>query len=199
MRQKMANIVPRLYQALDVVTSPAKVQRIQEVLAGSPWLWMGQVFVTADQVAFKSPANATPYLYSVPPDLACFGNLLRSFGVRSQFGTSDYCQVLRTMAAETGVLGGGLGAEAGAGGKASPSHQSLDTTRLELALAMVQTLSDDAMRVTDLEIYAPDDSGVLALSTDLVYDDAPWLSKQTMASEIRFVHPKISSTVGDKV
>ena len=48
------------------------------------WLWMGTVFVTADQVAFHSPANAAPYLYSVPPDLACFNSLLRTFGVRSQ-------------------------------------------------------------------------------------------------------------------
>ena len=64
---------------------------------------------------------------------------------------------------------------------------------------MVQILSDDAMRVTDLEIYAPDESGTLALSTDLVYDDAPWLSKETRARDCRFVHPKISSNVGDKV
>eukprot|EP00618_Florenciella_parvula_P033962 CAMPEP_0119484170 /NCGR_PEP_ID=MMETSP1344-20130328/11260_1 /TAXON_ID=236787 /ORGANISM="Florenciella parvula, Strain CCMP2471" /LENGTH=157 /DNA_ID=CAMNT_0007518713 /DNA_START=1 /DNA_END=471 /DNA_ORIENTATION=+ len=55
------------------------------------------------------------------------------------------------------------------------------------------------MRVTDLEIYAPDDAGTLALTTDLVYDDAPWLSKQSMAQSCRFVHPKISSNVGEKV
>lgn len=39
-------------------------------------------------------------------------------------------------------------------------------------------LSDDASRLSDLEIWVPDASGVLALSTDLLYDDAPWLTKQ---------------------
>jgi hypothetical protein len=37
--------------------------------------------------------NAAPYLYTVPPDLACFAPLLKSFGVRDSFGSSDFVQV----------------------------------------------------------------------------------------------------------
>ena len=43
-------------------------------------------------------------------------------------------------------------------------------------------LSDESIRVSDLEIWVPDASSVLALSSDLLYDDAPWLTKQVMVS-----------------
>lgn len=39
-------------------------------------------------------------------------------------------------------------------------------------------LSDESIRVSDLEVWVPDASGVLALSTNLLYDDAPWLTKK---------------------
>lgn len=41
-----------------------------------------------------------------------------------------------------------------------------------------KVLSDESIRVSDLEVWVPDASGVLALSTHLLYDDAPWLTKQ---------------------
>lgn len=56
-----------------------------------------------EQVAFTSPANAAPYLYSVPPDLACFATLLKQLGVRPSFGPSDFCHALRRLAVETGA------------------------------------------------------------------------------------------------
>ena len=62
------------------------------MLRGARWLWVGTDFVQSDMIAFASPANAAPYLYAVPPDLACFGNLLTAVGVRARFGPSDYCQ-----------------------------------------------------------------------------------------------------------
>jgi hypothetical protein len=47
--------------------------------------------------------------------------------------------------------------------------------------------------VADWEVFAPDETRVLVRSTDLVYDDAPWLSKGQNRKDIRFVHPKISA------
>ncbi|CAN0259506.1 unnamed protein product, partial [Ectocarpus sp. 4 AP-2014] len=78
-------------------------ERVRAVLHGKPWLWVGDAFVPADQVAFTSPANAAPYLYAVPPDLACFATLLKRFGVRPSFGPSDFCHALRRLAVETGA------------------------------------------------------------------------------------------------
>ena len=173
------------------------------------------------QVAFTSPANAAPYLYAVPPDLACFATLLKRFGVRPSFGPSDFCHALRRLAVETGAAepavapvaagavvesrrgsggGGGMveslvalagfkgqGAEdrdGRGGGRADGSGggervaRELSPAQVELAVAMVQVLSDESIRVSDLEVWVPDAAGVLALSTALLYDDAPWLTKQ---------------------
>ena len=167
---------------------------LREELSGRRWLWMGTCFVTADQVAFSAPANAAPYLYTIPPDLACFSTLLRNFGVRKTFGTSDWVQVLRIMATETGVVSGG-----GGGSASSGEPRALSASQLALALSLVQALSDDTMRVADLEVFAPDETNELALATDLVYNDAPWLAKNKSVEGFRFVHPKISAGVGDKV
>lgn len=50
-----------------------------------------------------------------------------------------------------------------------------------------------APQVSDWEIFAPNEHRVLARSTELVYDDAPWISKAQNRSDIRYVHPKISA------
>ena len=80
----MAAVVPRLYQVLNAVDEPAELARVREALHGARWLWVGTDFVQSDMIAFASPANAAPYLYAVPPDLACFGNLLTAVGVRAR-------------------------------------------------------------------------------------------------------------------
>lgn len=179
-------------------------------------------------MAFTSPANAAPYLYAVPPDLACFATLLKRFGVRPSFGPSDFCHALRRLAVETGAAepavasvaatsinesrrgggggGGGMveslvalarfkgqgaddmdgrggvrvdGSSGGSGGGERVARE-LSPAQVELAVAMVQVLSDESIRVSDLEVWVPDASGVLALSTALLYDDAPWLTKQVL-------------------
>lgn len=115
------------------------------------------------QVAFTSPANAAPYLYAVPPDLACFDTLLRRFGVRPSFGPSDFCHALRRLAVETGAAepgtvpvqtseGGGMVASllamagsgrsgdntAGGAGAGSRVARPLSPAQVDLAVAMVQ-------------------------------------------------------------
>ena len=52
-------------------------------------------------------------------------------------------------------------------------------------LCLLQVLSDESIRVSDLEVWVPDASGVLALSTHLLYDDAPWLTKKVACSTRR--------------
>jgi hypothetical protein len=71
---------------------------------------------------------------------------------------------------------------------------SLPATKFQIAAAF---------RVEDWEVYCPDANGVMAVSSDLVYDDAPWLTKQqggsSSAQKLRLVHQKISAVVGEKV
>jgi len=183
--QAISSEIPRIYQILNQTNTPYDVEAVKSTLHNTPWLWMGQSFVVPAHTAFSSPINASPYLYTVPPDLACFSNLLKTFGVRQKFTSSDFCQVLKRI---------------------YDQQRSKEATLLpsgpltELAVQICQLLSDDVMHLSDIEVFAPDESGKLHPTSSLVYDDAPWLSKNaTVQSNKLFVHPKISPNVGDKL
>ena len=256
-----------MYQHLARVLAktPSAVDTLQEMLAGRKWVWVGSTqFVSADRVAFKSPANVSPYLFSVPSHLAVFSGLLlgellmphtqsregieviralrvhdprgctasssvcvctvvrpsvpqlhlcttlclrwcicgAALGVRDTFGPSDFVGVLLTMARETHALPG-----ATTGGAPAVATRLTDA-QLELAVAMVQKLSDSVIQAADWDVFVPDDGGVLAPSTSLVFDDAPWIigsggEAQTggvgVSGDLRFVHPKISNNVAQLV
>ncbi len=176
--QEISSEVPRIYHLLNNQTNTQyDVEMVKSTLHETKWLWMGDSFVEADHAAFQSTINASPYLHTVPPDLACFSNLLHTFGVREKFGTSDFCHVLRRIHKE----------------------DEYNHDIIELTVAICQLISDDVMRLSDMEIFAPDSSGKLHPANTLVYDDAPWLSKSVMRTHHKFVHPKISSDVGEKI
>lgn len=178
--QEYSSEVGRIYHILNTVDSDYDKALISSTLNGSAWIWMGDEFVSSDYVAFKSSFNAYPYLYTVPPDISCFKNLLSIFKIRDTFGTSDYCLVLRRMAEE--------------------NASNLDSQRIELAVNLVQKISDDVLRLGDVEVYAPTEDGHMEQVSNLIYDDAPWLSKDLPAKkDLLFIHPKLSASVCDKI
>ncbi len=182
--QKVSSEVGRLYHILNNVESEYEVEVMKSVLNRTDWLWMGDAFVSSDHVAFTSSINATPYLFTVPPDLACFKNLLTHFSVRSTFGSSDFCLVLTRMAEE----------------QKSKDESLWNNEKVELAVNLVQKISDDVLRLRDFEIYAPTTNGQMKLANTLVYDDAPWLSKDLVGKkELIYAHKKLSASVCDKI
>jgi hypothetical protein len=72
-------------------------------------------------------------------------------------------------------------------------------------------LPTESFKVQDWEIYCPDTDCVLALSSELVYDDCPWLTrekanaavsansgavvgrKKVVPKDVRYVHSKVST------
>ena len=76
--QKYSSEVGRIYHILNGVESEYEMDVIRSCLHGSFWLWMGDGFVSSDHIAYTSSINAQPYLFTVPPNLACFRNLLSS-------------------------------------------------------------------------------------------------------------------------
>jgi hypothetical protein len=72
--------------------------------------------------------------------------------------------------------------------------------QVELAVNLVQKISDDVLRLKDLEIYAPTQNGDMEPVGKLVYDDAPWLSKDLPGKKgLVYAHPKLSASVCDKI
>merc|ERR1712232_332851 len=94
-RETLSAELPRIYHLLNKAQTENEINILRSILNGRKWLWMGELFVSPDYVAFSSSINASPYLYTIPPDLACFKNLLSIFGVRKTFGSSDFCEVLQ--------------------------------------------------------------------------------------------------------
>ena len=77
--------------------------KMRQVLHDQKWTWIGSGIVSSENVAFASPGNSIPYLYGVSEDLKCFSTILQLFGVRSEFGPSDFVAVLAQIAEETGA------------------------------------------------------------------------------------------------
>jgi sacsin len=181
--QKISSEVGRIYHLLNGVDSEYEVDVMKSVLHGCRWLWMGDDFVSSDHVAFTSAINAVPYLFTVPPDLACFRNLLSIFNVRETFGSSDYCLVLNRMAHGS-----------------NESSQRWNSKQIELAVSLTQKISDDVLKLGALEIYAPTQDHKMVLASSMVYDDAPWLSKDLPGKKnLIYAHPKLSSSVSEKI
>ena len=205
MQQAISSVVPVIYQKLSAsLHNPSVMEsELRRHLTG-PWVFVGDRFVEAQQVAFASQVNATPYLYSAPPDLVCFAPLFKELGVRASFAPSDFVNVLQMMAAETYATRCEFTQTWIVPDRNTNLSRSenvcLRPAQLELAITLVQRLSDEIIQVSDWEIFAPDEGGKLARATDLVYDDAPWLSKKIQRRpDIRYAHPKISSVTGEKL
>ena len=49
-----------------VTRSPDLLESLQQLLVDVPWVWVGDcMFAPAQLVAFRAPANVTPYLFAV--------------------------------------------------------------------------------------------------------------------------------------
>eukprot|EP00961_Rhodomonas_salina_P149455 2011685-Rhodomonas_salina.1 len=171
----------RIYSAFQSVVSTPEIDTIRAILDGHKWVWMGDDFAHPETVAFKCSLNARPMLSAVPGEMLAFGKFLRAMGVRESFAGRDYMRSLETLSQLHGTT-------------ALPSDQ------LELAVAMVQYVADDRTGCDGMSMFVPDEEAVLQPAANLVYNDAPWIMASTFTEEdLRFVHPRISIDVGEKV
>ena len=97
--------------------------------------------------------------------------------MREAFGPSDFCHVLHRM---------------------SSSKTKLSNHEIELAINLVQSLSDYSRLLPDLEVYAPSDNGFVFPAMNLVYNDATWLTNN-IQQDVVFVHPKVSILTAKKI
>lgn len=201
-KERITALIPVLYQRLNSANYE-EIQVIQSILNSHPWIWVGHAFVHPNKVAFNSPLSLAPYLYAVPQDLAVYKRLLDMFGIKQSFSSRDYVEVLRQMAIETQAIS--VSNEA----TKPPAARALSEEYIDLAVSLVTYLSaegggsgNDSFRPLDHVIYVPDSLGRLAVSSDLVADDVPWLTGveyNSARSGIRLCHPNISTKVAQRV
>jgi hypothetical protein len=200
--QTMSAHIPELYGLLDAAALRSSYEQevMQSILFGSTWLWIGDRFVSSEHAAFQSSVNAAPYLYTVPSDLVCFDHLLQTLGVRRGFDPTDFASVLSRMAVAQQQ-------PSSSSSSTSKAHHQLKARDIDLAVQLVQLVSDAVMRLgqgTMSEIYAPSSDNEMHLASSMMFDDAPWLSKTAAIAggsqqATIFIHPKVSAAVAGKI
>ncbi len=158
---------------------------------------MGTSFAEPARVAFGG-GQLAPWLFCIPAELSPFRELLLQLGVREAFTADQYVQVLESMAAAAGP------------------EAPLAEEQLGQALAVVQRLADLQLPPA-ARLLVPDAAGVLASTSGLAFNDAPWLWEGAGGGAeaagglpgaeppaggppgLRLVHPKISNAVAAKL
>ncbi|XP_010547716.1 PREDICTED: sacsin isoform X2 [Tarenaya hassleriana] len=195
LRQELALAMPQIYSILASLVGSDEMDIVKAVLEGSRWIWVGDGFATSTEVVLDGPLHLVPYVRVIPTDLAVFRGLFLELGIREYLMPPDYTDILCRMAARKG---------------SSP----LGPEEIRAAVLISQQLAE-AQFLDKVIIYLPDVSGRLFPSSDLVFNDAPWLAasdngnssfdaESTMLLNAKrttqkFVHGNISNEVGEKL
>ncbi len=183
MRQHLPAVTSQIYEILDSqigTASDEEKDELRTLFTESPWIWVGDRFVSTDQVAFNAPENAKPFLYSVPDAIECFGTLLRLCGVRDSFSGIDFINLLSSLASQL-------------------EGNPCDSRQLDLAVFVSRHLSrvptEELDGLDKSQIFLPSREKIMYKASDMTFDDAPWLSAIVKRSRHVFVHPDIGNEV----
>ncbi|CAL9081959.1 unnamed protein product [Musa acuminata var. zebrina] len=194
LRQELALTMPKIYSLLTNLIGSDEIDIVKAILEGCRWIWVGDGFATADEVVLDGHLHLAPYIRVIPVDLAVFRELFLDLGVKELLKPVDYANILFRMAARK---------------KCSP----LDGQELRTAVLLVQHLVEVQSQDLKVQVYLPDASCRLLPSTDLVFNDAPWLlvssessfgDTSTLAFDAKrevynFVHGNISNDLAEKL
>ena len=152
---------------------------IIECVRGKSFILVGRRFLSARQVAFKLPADCSPYLFQLPQHLAnAFGNVMKVAGVKDVFDEKDYVASLHEMKNQFGQV-------------------KLDKKNLEVAIHLAVQLGE-TLKVSEVHpsevqgkcgtVYFPDSKGVMRPVSDLCIRNCPWIPDDP---SVLFVNDKI--------
>ncbi|CAD6261751.1 unnamed protein product [Miscanthus lutarioriparius] len=190
----LALVMPKIYSLLTNLIGSDEMDIVKVVLEGCRWIWVGDGFAKTDEVVLSGHLHLAPYIRVVPIDLAVFKDLFLELGIKEHLYPVDYASILSRMAIR----------------KASAS---LEAEELRTAILVVQHLSEFRFQDQQTQIYLPDSSSRLCLSSELVFNDAPWLldfghdisgSASSIALSSKkyvhnFVHGNISNDVAERL
>jgi len=186
-RQCVITAISKIYDILDTLflegSTSIECEKISMLLLNHPWVWVGDRFARANQVAFEAPDNARPYLFGLPSDFLCFSTLFNACGVKQRFLPSDYINLSVLLRDE---INGKIG---------TPSQ-------IDLAVCLARLfhrIPTDERATADLsKMCLPSSDGSMHDAKNMIFDDAPWLSSivnSRSVSRLTFVHNDISNEV----
>ena len=183
LRQHLPTVTSQIYEILDSQIASASIEekdKLTQLFQDNPWIWVGDRFVTTNQVAFNAPDNAKPFLYTVPNAMECFTSLLNLCGVRESFSGEDFVQLLSSLSNQL---------------RGNPC----DSRQLDLAIFVSRYLSRVPHEELDLldksQIFLPSTDNIMHRASLMTFDDAPWLSAIVKRTRHVFVHPDVGNEV----
>lgn len=185
--QCVLTAISKIYDILDASfladSTAIECEKISMLLLDQPWVWVGDRFARANQVAFEAPDNARPYLFGVPSDFLCFSTMFNACGVKQRFLPADYINLSVLLRDE---IKGEIG---------TPSQIDLAVC---LARLFYRIPPDDRATADLSKMCLPSKDGFMYDAKHMIFDDAPWLSSivnSRSVSRLTFVHSDISNEV----
>ncbi|XP_074588626.1 LOW QUALITY PROTEIN: uncharacterized protein LOC141844465 [Curcuma longa] len=194
LRKELALAMPKIYSLLTNLIGSDEIDIVKAILEGCRWIWVGDGFATADEVVLNGNLHLSPYIRIIPVDLAVFKELFLELGIKEFLNPVDYANILFRIASRKKCL-------------------PLDGQELRTIMLLVQHLVEVHSQDLQVQIYLPDVSCRLLPSTDLVFNDAPWLlgsgeslygdtsasTLDTNREVFKFVHGNISNDLAEKL
>jgi sacsin len=188
-----------LYDALtdfmfnDSMDQQAQFEAAAAKLSGVPWFWTGSEwetprFLSSFEMAFSGTLNdaeltdsteLAPYLYVIAGDSNDYEDLFQRLGAQLSFEAPDYMAVLERM--ESKYRG-----------------QPLPDAEMQLAVKLVSELGDRVTEIVQGVVLIPDNSKVLLPASQLLFNDASWLSLDGR-DDLKVAHPDVSSSAAEKL
>ncbi len=152
------------------------------LLRTQSWVWIGDSygFTTPDKVAIECKIDCKPYLFQSPSINASFTELLSSLAVQKTFECVDLSQALEKIARQK-------------------AGSTLELQELDFVIRVLKFyVSMKESKESDLDekksVLIPNQRGVLTPSKRLMFNDAPWISKNLSSqSALEFVHENVSN------
>ncbi|XP_030642545.1 sacsin [Chanos chanos] len=137
-----------------------------------PFIFVEDKFVSVKTVAENTSFEARPYLYVLPKAFSKFRTLWECVGIPDQFTTEQFVAALGEMS-----------------GKGCHPLSDSDLQICLLILNWISSESDQAVDTSQKSCVLPDDKGVLRPSSQLHFNDSPWLP---ISDGITLCHRSIS-------
>ena len=157
------NICKEIYDFIESLFSPDQPELNLYELKSIPCIWNGKTFLKVDSIAMKWKMKEGPYLYTTPPHVAANKKLSSALEIREIFGHKDAIRALKTMKTKF---------------EDQPVDDSCEELITELTSIFVK-VSPEELRNLNSDIYLLDTQNILHKSSDLKFNDAPWLPMET--------------------
>ncbi|XP_058037712.1 sacsin-like [Ahaetulla prasina] len=167
-KKKLAKMVQNCYAFLnDAVQNNQSRVEVKHRAQMFPFILVSADFVPVSKVAHNLAFDATPHLFKLPEEYQQQKDLWKCIGLRDIFTLDDYASVLETLA------------EDAAERPLSEEQLTIVLRLINIGLAGVLPENQLPDSYLSQKIFFPDQDKVLRQLPKLLFDDTPWLPRES--------------------